>query len=174
MVSRRYVLFHSQSLRQGLGEVRGKPWVSVGYHLAGEPEPLIDVVQIEVGDAFSRNGGRTGEEDGRSCASVVDYGEYGVVWTVSWELRDEIHRYLFEWVCPRVWGDAICRGMCLVRQVFVLLAGSASFDVVFDPSVHARPPVLPLRGLYGFISPWMSRGRCVVVMVHDSPPQVQL
>jgi hypothetical protein len=153
--------------------VRGEPWVSVGYHFLGESEPLIDVVQIKVGDAFPRNGGRTGEEDGRSCASVVDYREYGVVWAVSWELCDEIHRYLFEWVCLGVRGDTICRGVCLVRQVFVLLAGSASFDVVFNPPVHARPPVPSFRGLYGFISPWVPRGRRVVVMVHDPPSQVQ-
>ena len=152
----------------------GEPRISVRYHFLGQSEPLIDIVQIKVSDVFSRDGGRTGEEDGCPCASVIDYGEYGIIWSVLWELRDEVHRYFFEWVCLRVRGDAVHRGVYSVRQIFVLLAGGASLDVVFDPSIHARPPVLPLRGLYGLISPRVSGRGCVVVVIHDPPLQVHL
>jgi hypothetical protein len=105
---------------------------------------------------------------------MVDYREYGVVWAILWELCDEVHCYFFERICLRVWGDAVYRGVYLVCQVFVLLTGGTSFDVVFDPLIHAGPPVPSFRGLYGFISPWVSSGGCVVVVVHDSPPQVHL
>ena len=98
MVGCGYILIHSKSFRQCFGEVRGEPGVSIQDHFSWDAEPLVDVSQVEVGDAFSCDRGRTWEEDGCSRASVVDYGEYCVVWTVFWELGDEVHRYFFEWV----------------------------------------------------------------------------
>jgi hypothetical protein len=103
---------------------------------------------------------------------VVYDCEYGIVRTALRELGDEVHCYFFERVRLRARGDVVCWGACPVRQVFVLLAGSASSDIVFDPSIHAWPPVLSFCGLYGLISSWVSGGGCVVVVVHDSPPQV--
>ena len=148
----------------------GEPGVSVRYHFLGQSKPLIDIVQIKVSDTFSHDGGRAGEEDGCSCTSMIDYCEYGVVWAILRELCDEVHRYFFERVCLRAWGDAVRRGVYSVRQVFVLLTGGASFDVVLDPLIHAGPPVPSFCGLYGFVSPWVSSGGCVVVVVHDPPP----
>ena len=62
----------------------------------------------------------------------------------------------------------------MVHQVFVLLAGGTSLDVTFYPLIHVQPPVLPLRGLGGFISAWVSSGWGIVVALHDLPPQFYL
>ena len=152
----------------------GEPWVSVRDHLPRESEPLIDVIQVEVSDSLSGDRGGTGDEDGCSRASVVDDCEYCIIHSVLWELGDEIHRYFFEWVRSWSWCDAVDGCPCVVRQVLVLLAGSASFDVVFYPLVHAGPPVLSLRRLGGFVSPWMSSGGIIVVASHDLPSQLYL
>ena len=105
---------------------------------------------------------------------MVDYREYGVVWTILWELCDEVHRYFFKWVCLGVGSDAIRRGVYSVRQVFVLLTGGAPFDVVFDPLVHAEPLVLSFCSSYGLVSSQVSGSRGVVIVVHDLPPQIRL
>ena len=105
---------------------------------------------------------------------MVDDREYCVVCSIPWELGDEVHCYFFEWVCPWSWCDAIHGCAYVVRQVFILLAGGASFDIVFYPLVHVGPPVLSLRRLGGFVSPWMSSGGIVVVASHDLPSQLYL
>ena len=61
--------------------------------------------------------------------------------------------------------------MCVVHQVFVLLAGGASFDVVFYPLVHVQPPIFLFRGLGSFVSSWVSSGGVVVIALHDFSPQ---
>ena len=102
---------------------------------------------------------------------MVDNREYCVIRSIPRELGDEIHCYFFEWVRSWPWCDVVHGCACVVRQVFVLLAGGASFDVVFYPLVHAGPPVLSLRRLGGFISSWVSSGGIVVVASHDLPSQ---
>ena len=51
-------------------------------------------------------------------------------------------------------------------QYFVLLTYCASFDIVFDPLFHVRPPVLFLEFPEGFVPARMSCERVIMVEVH--------
>ena len=56
-------------------------------------------------------------------------------------------------------------------QVFVLLAGGASFDIVFYSLIHAWPLVLLFCGLGGLVSAWVSSGQGIVIVLHNLPPE---
>ena len=57
----------------------------------------------------------------------------------------------------------------LMGKVFVLLACSASLDVVRYPLVHVGPPVAYLGFADGFVPTWVAGGRVIVHERHDTP-----
>jgi hypothetical protein len=71
--------------------------VAITDDLSGESEPLVDVIQIELGNSRAHNGGGAWEEDGRSRASVVYNDEDGVFPIALREPHDHIHGNLLEW-----------------------------------------------------------------------------
>ena len=54
-----------------------------------------------------------------------------------------------------------------MRQIFILLTGGASFNVVLYPGSHARPVIFTVDLPDGFISSWVTSGRTVVPYLHE-------
>ena len=71
---------------------------------------------------------------------MVDYSKNGVVSVAVGKLCDQIHGYNFEWLGHRRDVDFVWWGIASVGECLVLLTFGASFDVVFDPFGHSRPP----------------------------------
>src|SRR6267142_4018389 len=84
-----------------------------------------------------------------------------------WESHDQVHGYLLEWVCVRRDCDAIERGFLWMGDDFILLAGSASSDVIRNPVVHFGPLVNLFGFSNGFISTRVSRCHVIVSICHD-------
>jgi hypothetical protein len=55
-----------------------------------------------------------------------------------------------------------------VREVFVLLTGCASLDVLIDPGTLQGPEVIVLDLSYCFILAWVSYAPVVVIFPEDS------
>ena len=93
---------------------------------------------------------------------MVDYGEDGVVSMAVGKLCDEVHGYDLEWL--GCWGDVdfVWCGNGPMCNRLVLLTFSASFDVVFDPFRHGRPPGDSFGGVDGPVSSYMCCRRFVV------------
>jgi len=84
-------------------------------------------------DLGSCDGGVTGQEEGHPGASIVYNSQYCIKSLRFGKSCDQIQGYLCEW-----WGvfwnsDFVKWGFLYVREVFVLLAGCTSLDVLFDP-----------------------------------------
>jgi len=56
-----------------------------------------------------------------------------------------------------------------VREVFVLLAGCASLDILIDPGLLQGPEVIVLDFSYCFITTWVSCTPVVVIFPEDPP-----
>jgi hypothetical protein len=54
-------------------------------------------------------------------------------------------------------------------EVFVLLAGCASLNVLFDPGFLYRPKVIVLDFSYCFVAAWMSCAPVIVILPEDPP-----
>jgi hypothetical protein len=109
----------------------------------------------------------TGEEYGRSRASVVYYCEDGVVSFAGRELGDQVHGYDLERECVGRCGDAVERDLCSFCKVLALLALSAPFYVLRDPFVHVWPPEVSADDCDGGVSSWVSSDFQVVESVED-------
>jgi hypothetical protein len=56
-----------------------------------------------------------------------------------------------------------------MREVFVLLTGCASLDVLIDPGSLQGPEVIVLDFSYCFIAAWMPCAPVIVVFSEDPP-----
>src|SRR6266403_5668572 len=98
---------------------------------------------------------------------MVNYGQYGVVSVLLRESRDEVHRDLLEREGAFFGRDAVERYPFLVGHDFVLLAGSAAFDVVCDPLPHPCPRQDLCSFSNRFVSAGMSCGWVIVDERHQ-------
>jgi hypothetical protein len=55
-----------------------------------------------------------------------------------------------------------------MREVFVLLAGCASFDILLDPGSLQGPEVIVLDLPYCFVTAWVSCAPVVMIFPEDS------
>ena len=71
-------------------------------------------------------------------------------------LGDQIHGYDLKWSCFRWNVYAVEGNFISMRKNFILLAGSAAFDILGDPFTHAWPPI-PFRNVFiRLVSAWVS------------------
>ena len=66
-----------------------------------------------------------------------------------------------------MWEDGEGWNPRSVREVFVLLAVGAAFDVLGDPLVHSWPPVSVGNLSDGFVPSWMACDWSTVVVAED-------
>ena len=78
------------------------------------------------------------------------------------ELCDKIHGYDFKRLGCRGDVDFVRRGYGPVCNRLILLALSASFDIVFDPFGHSGPPGNSFGGVDGPVSSYVCCCRFVV------------
>src|SRR6266404_4226222 len=85
------------------------------------------------------------------------------------ESCDKIHRNLLKGEGAFFGCNAVKRRFSLMSQDFILLAGSAAFDVICDPLSHPCPGQ-DLRGFsYCFVSSRVSCGRVIMDERHQVP-----
>src|SRR5712671_229426 len=147
--------------------MRCKPWVSVQDNFLWEPKPSVDVIEVELSDFGSRDLSRTWEEDGCSGATMVDDCQDGIVSVGLREADDEVHGNLLKWKGSRVGGDLVHRGTSAVGDDFILLARSASLDVLRDPRSHVWPPIIPLSLSDGLVASGVPGYETLVYHSHD-------
>jgi hypothetical protein len=116
---------------------------------------------------LSGDGCLTGEEYGRSRASVVYYREDGVIPLAGRELGDQVHRYDLERECVGRCGDAVKRDLRSFCEILALLAFGAPSYVLRDPFIHIWPPEVSADGCDGGVSSWVSSDFQVVEPVED-------
>jgi hypothetical protein len=56
-----------------------------------------------------------------------------------------------------------------MREIFVLLTGCASLDILIDPGSLQGPEVIVLDLSYCFVAAWMSHTPVVVILSEDPP-----
>ena len=98
---------------------------------------------------------------------MVDDSQYAVVSSALRESHDQVHGYLGEWGVIVGYRDLVQGSLGSVREVFVLLTGRASFDVLRDSGLPPRPTETVEDFPDGFVPPGVTR-QSVVVRVHDA------
>lgn len=117
----REILLNSKLLCQGSAEVRREIWVPVGDNLTREPEPAIDVVEVQLCNARPSYGGGVRQEYGRSGASLIHDGQDCIKTSVRWKSSDEVHCYPLEGPGIRGCGDFVQWNSGSVCKDFTLL-----------------------------------------------------
>src|SRR5882757_5524010 len=100
---------------------------------------------------------------------MIDDSQDGVVTVGLGEANDKVHGDLLEREGSWISGDLVHRGASAVGDDFVLLARSASLNVLCDPSSHVWPPVVPLGLGDGFVTSRVSGYESFVHYPHDLP-----
>src|SRR6266851_7663140 len=99
---------------------------------------------------------------------MVDDGQYAVIASTLRESRDQVHGHLSERGVAVRHRDFVEGCLRLVREVFVLLADRAPFNILFNPGAPSRPAETVEYFPGGLVPPWVGC-QPVVVGVHDMP-----
>ena len=97
MEGHRYVLLHLKLVREGLAKMGRKPGISIADDLGGKAEPLIHVIQVQLGYSWAGYRCVTEKEDHRSGTTLIHDGQDSILSLVSGEARDQVHHHSLEW-----------------------------------------------------------------------------
>jgi|SRR5712671_2475946 len=96
MECRGQVLCYPKLCCEGPAKVRCEAWISVRDKFLREPEPSVNVVEVQLCDLGTGNFLGAWEEDCSVGASMIDDGEDGVVVVRLGQTYDEVHSHLLE------------------------------------------------------------------------------
>ena len=75
----------------------GETGVSVGDYAAGQPEPWVQVLVVQLGNLGARDHALAWKEQRSAQAPMVNYGQDAVIASALWQACDQVHGYLCEW-----------------------------------------------------------------------------
>ena len=100
------------------------------------------MLKVKYGYSFSSYCRAAGDEGGCSGASLIHYGEDGIIAVCFGQLGDEVQCDGVEGLHGCITGDVEQWGLLFVGVYLALLAFGTSHYIFFHPAVHPGPPIV--------------------------------